>query len=228
MTEPIRESRKTEGPWEGGTLEEHPAFGMISISRCSGDAELFNSEGTHQHFVSLRIHGAELHYDHHSERPMQTKRLAEVWMTEAQYAQMLTTMNVGEGTPCTIRQLGNQRFDLPPRGKKVIERFHDDLDQRLASVRREVAEAIAAVEEMRAGTVKTNKGTLTDLEKKLLNTQRTLTGNLDYIETCLKERMEKVVTDARIEFEAQVNLSLERRGLLELTGRVPQLKDGGQ
>ena len=41
------------------TREQHPSFGMANFSRVSGQANLFGSEFSHQHYMILTICEAE-------------------------------------------------------------------------------------------------------------------------------------------------------------------------
>ena len=100
--------------------ESHPAWGMVEFSRVEhgGPCRLFGSSLTnHGTTIILRVWEASRKHDcgqdwyHGSIR----KELIAVEMSAAQFAGLLTTMNVGNGVPCTIRHVqGVQRPEVPP------------------------------------------------------------------------------------------------------------------
>lgn len=83
---------------------KHPAFEMIGFSRVSGgDSTLFGSSIKHNDKIVMKLkHGEQersLHEDHYYGRGL----IAEVEMSYSQFAECITTMNFGDGVPCTIR-----------------------------------------------------------------------------------------------------------------------------
>jgi len=89
--------------------ERHESFGLVGFSRVQGSTHLFGSHlERHHHFIVLRVHRAQvvhssLGYDRH--RTDGRVPIVEVEMSAAQFAEAITTMNVGEGVPCTIRSV---------------------------------------------------------------------------------------------------------------------------
>ena len=114
-----------------GPEEKHPSYGTVGLSRItsSGGNKLFGSHLEHHHdTMLLRIHSAALMHDlgcdwvHADMNP-----LIEVELSPAQFASMLTTTNVGNGVPCTIRRLdGALVEDVPHTHKTEQARARDD------------------------------------------------------------------------------------------------------
>src|SRR5690606_8026331 len=93
----------------GGTKHEHPAFATIGASRISGHANLFGSNVGHNGFVKITINEGTMYRDGYSESIHGGgKSYAEVWLSEAQWVSFVSRMNVGSGTPCTLRHYGNR------------------------------------------------------------------------------------------------------------------------
>ena len=100
--------------------ESHPSWGMVEFSRVEhgGPCRLFGSSLTnHGTTIILRVreasrkHGLGQDWYHGSH----SKELIEVELSAAQFAGLLTTMNIGNGVPCTIRHVqGERRPNVPP------------------------------------------------------------------------------------------------------------------
>lgn len=80
------------------------SYGQVSFSRIqSTGKELFGSVINHNSYISLKINSSEmveddLYQTHYFERD----KLIEINLSTAQFAELITTLNYGSGTPCTI------------------------------------------------------------------------------------------------------------------------------
>ena len=98
------EREATASLTSGAVTEKHPAFGTIGVFRTSGQRHLFGSPlQRHQGYVTIRVNHAEKvrsgrgYYWYFAR-----KNIIEVALSEAQFAQLITSWNVGEGVPCTL------------------------------------------------------------------------------------------------------------------------------
>lgn len=187
--------------------ERHPAFGLIGASRGQYGpvgATLFDSDIRHRHTVTVRISTATRHRDlshdwHHADR---RGGVVEVELSEAQWASFVSSMNIGDGVPCTIRR--REAGDLPalpyePRLAQSMDEVRGAADRMLEKVR----EAFAAVEE------KPTKANIRALGIALQNT----TPNVTYAAETLNEHAENVVQRARADIEAMVLAKATQLGL---------------
>lgn len=96
---------------------DHESYGMVSLSRISssGGHRLFMSAlPFHHHSIRLRIHHGyltrgEIVGDIAHAGP----QIVEVELSAAQFAELITTMNVGDGVPCTIVRHGRSMEEPP-------------------------------------------------------------------------------------------------------------------
>ena len=98
---------------------EHPSYGILHISRTSGGTSairLFGSPlATHYGTIRLTISkGKWIHGLNHDRYFGMSKDFIEVEMSAAQFADAITSLNMGSGTPCTIRYVGGERVPDPP------------------------------------------------------------------------------------------------------------------
>jgi hypothetical protein len=105
-----------------GTWETHPSYGVVMLSRASGSPTLFGSKlRNHGQFIILQLCNAKVRREDGDETYFGTDRVAEVWLSAAQFASLLTTMNTAPGVPCTLRSVGGVARPLPPTDIKSRE-----------------------------------------------------------------------------------------------------------
>lgn len=90
------------------TILTHPAFGIINFTRTNGgDPWLFGSAIENENKICLRIsRGIEERTLSHDFRYAK-QRIVEVEMSYSQFAECISSMNRGEGVPCTITYTEN-------------------------------------------------------------------------------------------------------------------------
>lgn len=104
-------------------VERHESFGLISFSRLShsGHNRMFGSHlddhpTTYQLTVrrAQRVH-SDLAYDRfRSDHDAERIELITLELTATQFVDLLTSLNMGEGIPCTLRQvMGTTMEDVP-------------------------------------------------------------------------------------------------------------------
>ena len=204
--------------------EEHPAFAAVSLSRVSGHTRLHGSELWHQEYIALRVHQGSyqrhLSDDHYWSRNL----VCEVYLSPAQFATLLTTMNVGSGVPGTFRF----RADLPLADRfpkyEPREDTHMLHDRELQGYARKHVEALDSLRQQirDARMSETQRKTLLGT----LETARTqVTSNLKFVLDMYREKMEHVVTDAKANIEAFVTGTVQRTGLSALLQQKPELPE---
>jgi hypothetical protein len=105
--------------------ERHESFGLVGVNRITvGGGARSNMFGSHlDHHPTLfrfrvqravRVH-TDLAYDRfHSDGEADRTQLLEFDLTATQFVELMTSLNVGEGIPCTLRYvLGEQMEDVP-------------------------------------------------------------------------------------------------------------------
>lgn len=203
--------------------DTHPAFGLISASRMQTGpvgATLFDSDIQHRHTITVRVHEATRKRDlsHDWIHPKDRRGvLSEVEMSEAQWASFLSTMNTGNGVPCTIRRKAGD-WNIPglphePRLAESMAEVRNAGDKVLAEIR----EAFAAVEE------KPTEANIRGLKVAIENA----TPNMEFAAKSLSEHAENVVQRSRADIEAMVTAKAQQLGLTAADlGGAPELGAG--
>jgi hypothetical protein len=101
-----------------------------------GARQLFGSPlARHYGTICLSISPAKwthaLNRDHYQQRGLDEH--IEIEMSAAQFADMITSLNMGSGTPCTIRYLASKAVPPPPdhvtEAEHIRNNFEDSLDK---------------------------------------------------------------------------------------------------
>lgn len=202
--------RPTEEPYDFGGRSDvkrsHPAFGMIGVSRVSGSATLFGSAIEHAGYLLIRIQTAfEIDSGYSHKRPFADKVVAEVCVSEAQWARFVSTPNVGEGVPCTIRYMRSGDMVAPPEIENDSDhvRRADDIQARAKEM---VAQFQAAVDELDK-LAKAGKATKADLQRVralFLHPVDYAGSNAKFFADSMTKHMEGVVADVKSEVDAYV------------------------
>jgi len=210
------ETRPASSPTHD-TVETHPAYGMIGASRVSGQAILNGSDFVHQHFVTIRVRHSSLHRGHSRDSHYGGNEIVEVALSEAQWAAFVSSMNVGDGVPCTIESIQGQEVPGIPRVKNRREQFTGEHDAAMAGALEHLDRATAILAKGRG------KMTAADFEslKSALHMGRMgIDENKSFIADQFSEHMEKTTERAKIEVNAYVQATLVRAGIQALQAPV--------
>lgn len=120
----------------------HPAFGLIGFSRVSGgENTLFGSSIKHNDRIIMRLKHAKqdrhLHDDWYHGRGL----ITEVEMSYSQFAECISSLNVGEGVPCTIRY--TEKDGMVPYIKENVskrEQFRNEFSETVSKAMEQVQE----------------------------------------------------------------------------------------
>ena len=196
------------------TIENEPYMGVINVSRVSGRANLFDSDVEHQHFISVSISRASrerhlsMNWIHGGDE------LVEVWMSEIQWANFVSSFNQGGGTPVTLRHLQRETIAEPPRPKAEATKFKKEVTETVSDGLRLLKEAIAKLAEGQVPKAKApGKTELGEVLRSLQTVYNEFTHNLSFIETQFGEHMEQKVAEAKCEFEGFMTSRLRSLGL---------------
>lgn len=196
-----------------GDKRTHPSYGMISASRSGGrSGRLFGSSiKDHHATIRLTISEGEVHFDLSKEWYHPTGQYIEVEMSAVQWAEMLTTLNWGGGTPCTIRFVrGAGRIDDPPDDETEVERVHagfNEYTQEISTRYEELTDAIVKA------VKRSPKKAREEVEKAVQLLHQAITADMPFAVTQFQRATDKVVAAAKAEVEAFIQNAINRTGL---------------
>ena len=183
--------------------KKHPAYGHAVFCRTQGHIKLFASPmDHHREFITLKISKSELRHDLSRDWRFPTDTLIEVAFSSAQFAQLLTTMNVGEGAPCTIQFIkGEGSIERIPEeeateSERIKEGFASDIKGVLKLIRTYRKNIEAILEKRNIG-----KGDRETIQSALQQIQQHVECNWPFVVEQFQRATTKVETAAKAELD---------------------------
>lgn len=212
--------REKKGISGDGVTETHPAFGMISLCRtsCSPPQVLFGSAVKHSNYISLTIKEASRESSSSHDWYFGKHELIRVEISGTQLGDMLASMNVGDGVPCTIQRFNGesrpQIEEFSTIQKEAQEQMEVKLNQTFEASKILLAKARGIVE--KGAPKKADKEELLSLLTQL---SYGIGGNIAFAGKCFDEKVEKMVTQAKGEVETFISSKIHSAGLAALGGK---------
>lgn len=197
---------------------ENESSVVVQFNRSSGSSRpLFGSDIKHSHLITLTISKAYSYRDEtiHSTHVMGTKTLAEVMMSQAQFAELITTMNYGVGTPGTLVRLGDKQIKPPIAVMGVVDQFTEETKAKIADLQNMlIASEITTKEILEKNYLtKADKDTLL---RVLTDSARMVSDRLPFIVDQFAKAMDTIVADSKADVEAHINSAVAKAGLAGL------------
>ena len=213
-------TERQSSPFEG-TLHTHPAFGLLKVNRVSGESgALFGSDFHHQNFIRLTLTRARLSRSLSKDWVYSVGLpLAEVDMSQTQWARLVSSLNFGEGTPVTIRhtEVDGPVPYITPRAE--IGLYEDEGNDAIRAVVDRIDRTIERVES-ELSTL-SNKRRVAVLEE-LHRARREVTEHLPFVKESFARTLEKNVEMAKIEIAAYA----ETMRVIDRPDHAKRLTDG--
>jgi ElaB/YqjD/DUF883 family membrane-anchored ribosome-binding protein len=207
------------------TVYKHESYGMASLSRCTGRVRLFGSAiQWNDNFISLRVSRGERH--HHLSRDWYTTAerhpIVEVFLSASQFADMITSLNMGNGVPCTISSVEGKHLEEPPDLETEAEKVQIDFKQSIEDLIKELQSAQDKVESI-LGQKSIKKADREAIRAEFSKVVREIGSNIPFVLDSFQEASERVVTHAKAEVEAFVSARITAAGLEAIQDEAPQL-----
>lgn len=232
----IEEEWRKEEPIEkdslGGDKEEierHPAFGLIGISRISGNiGKLFGSHlNNHMGSIMIRIQRAERHYSLSRDWYHGTERgeVIEIEMSHAQFAEMITSFNIAEGVPCTFRRMFGKSVPRIPKALETEqEKVAAGFKREMEVLSEKMEKSFQTIDEILA------KKTISKEDRKAMRWAfqqviQEVKANWPFVLEQFAKSTEKITKAAKGEVDGFLTGALQRMGLESLRKRLMEGKD---
>lgn len=198
---------------KGSTLIKDPAFCQVSFSRIQTNGmKLYGSNIIHNSVIALKISESEVTRDLSKDWHFENKPFVEVYLSPTQFAELLTSMNVGMGVPGTLRRRENQFFDMPDMPTKK-EQYDSETKEILSSFEKRIGENIKRMEETIEQGKPLGKKAQEGLKRELEMIQGTLKNNFDFVMKSYQKEMNKTVAEAKGQIDSFVLHTVTSTGL---------------
>lgn len=207
--------------------ETHPAYGMVAFNRVQGSpGKMFGSAlPQHGHFIRLVVRHGQRKHDLGCDWVMGTgPSVVEAWLSAAQFAELLTTMNIGDGVPCTlIRIEGRKISEMPQDEQTEAERTYEAGEAKMMifgdELKAEINVMCKKVLAKGALSMTARKEVVRLFDKVLMETE----ANMPFALRSFQEAVEKTSQHAKAELDAVVLHAITAKGLEALGVKVKQL-----
>jgi hypothetical protein len=194
--------------------ESHPSFAQLSFHRYSGGhSNLYGSAIQHQQMISLQIKRSVKHVSPYDEKYYAySSPLIEVHMSQAQFAEAITTLNMGDGVPVTLHSLRGEYFPKCPETNQA-QKANNDLRDKLNEFADKISAGQKEINEILNKKGAINKGErkkIADIYGMLIQDLR---SNLPFLHECMTEAFNKTTTSAKADIEAFYINAVNRLGM---------------
>ena len=214
--------------------EKHESYGMLQINRqsCNPPQSLYGSSIRHGNIISLTISEGEKRRDFQKDWYSARKTLVQVDMSATQFAEAITSFNMGEGVPVTIRRVvgeNKRREDCPELNFKKLA--NDELKEEMNQLAKRIEDLAKDSKEILG-----SKGAIKASDKKKLLSdirfiEQELRSNIAFAHECFSRAVDKTVTQAKGEVDSCYQTLRERLGDKMIAAgvlEVPLLDEGNE
>ena len=186
-----------------GTRTSHPSYGALAFSRKTGGATpLFGSSIEHRDTIAMTLYHADITRGLHSDSIYGNKKIVEVEMSYSQFAEAITSMNMGSGVPVTIRWTEKDGripgCDFISKREQFTDEFKEHVNKTMDDSQNLIREVTELFNQKKPLTKEDKKNVL----KKLSKLSQNIGINIDFIADQFNEQMDKTVMEAKGEIEA--------------------------
>jgi hypothetical protein len=188
----------------------HESYGLVGFSRITGDSgRLFGSSLPNQHaFMRLRIMpGMRNHHLskdwYHADRDTNGGRdYIEVDLSPSQFAELLTSMNMGDGVPCTIRRLDGRKIEAAPDELLESEQIREDFGEKTNELAKMMKGFKARMKEIFDKKTPVSQKDKEELRKDYDQVIQHVESNLPFVIDQFHKAAGKIITHAKAEVDA--------------------------
>jgi hypothetical protein len=212
-------------------FERHESYGMAVFSRLQrcGSVRLFGSAITdHPTTIELKIVPGKLEH-HLSEDWFQgdSLPLMVVEFSAAQFAGLLTTMNVGSGVPCTIRSFNGQSVSEPPYRPMESEKVRTGFEEEMAQWGKKLrAQAKSLLELLNKPTI--NKADRVAIKGWVGTVVQEIESNIPFVLSQFQGAVDRTMAAGKAEIDAFITTMALKTGLKQLKSQQLLLTQGNQ
>lgn len=213
----------------GGITYSDPTMVTVGFSRqIHGGIEgvsLFGSSVKNHQVISLRITQADLTRNLSSDWIHgDIKPIIEVLLTPLQFAELLTTLNVGSGVPATLVQHNGKRFDIPEFPSHA-EQFRDEIKGDLETVISKMREAEKAITDLIEDPRPVGKAVRKNLRDMVVSYRNFIEEHIPFVVSQFAKQINRTIVEAKADVDAFVQDTVVRTGIAELKKRAPQIEN---
>lgn len=186
--------------------QKHPSYANLYIGRsqCSGQRALFGSSIKHRDVICMRISPAYISRSFNEDRYYaDAYPYIEIEMSQAQFAQAITSLNMADGTPVTLTALNGQTIEECPYEDKR-RAFADELKIEMKQISEEFEKGSKEAEEILETKKTLSKSDREKILSSLQYLSKVLTDHIPFMYSQFNKQMDKTVAESKAEIESHI------------------------
>jgi len=192
---------------------EHESYGALEITRShKSPSPLFCSSILHENIIRLRISKATLSRKHNKDYMFagyaRNDCYVDVEMSYTQFAEAITSLNQGGGTPVTVRFANGREMEPCPYERKD-EQFRAEFESDLEELATLSKSAYKRVEALFSGKKPLTKAEKEEVLSLLGRMSMEINSNIPFVRDSFVKQMDKVVTEAKGNIEGFIQNRME-------------------
>lgn len=214
--------------------ETHPSYGQLSFSRRTSDKTgaitLYGSSVRHQNTITMTVVRSDKYCNEFNELFFgHNQPLIEVEMSQSQFSEAITSMNIGSGVPVTLKTIMG-RIMPDCLEKSIRQKADENLKTRFNKIAKRLKDSMDQIEEItnQKGTIK--KADKATIRKKYEYFITEISSNLPFLKECIDELVDDSIKQAKDEVEAfwlnKINsLGIDKLSELANNGEFKMIED---
>lgn len=196
--------------------DEHPSYGMAGFYRSQGgNFNLFGSSLQHNNTIHLTVAQGVRYYDLHQDWYHGKGELLTIRFSPTQFAELLTTMNVGSGVPCTIERINGRTVEACPRECNKRTEIQDDFKDDIQRIRKRLADISSKCDKL-LSDAKPTKAAREELKSEIALLRQAVESNLPFVLSQFTKAADGIVSQAKGEIDAAFTGAIHRMGVKAL------------
>lgn len=198
---------KRDNIFRGDVSYAHPSYVLVGLSRrnCSETQKSFGSDVKHSAEVVLSIKTAKLVETELHEKnifPETHAPFCEVRFTPAQFAMLITNMNIGDGVPGTLMKREGKSIRFQPHKEESLLEEGMSYFKKVCKEQAEKFDELAATVDELLEKKNLTKEDRAKLRGAITSARRTFDDSMPFAASQFQRHAEKVTTSAKIDIHA--------------------------
>jgi hypothetical protein len=196
------------------TEEKQESWALVSAHRITG-GDTLNMFGNSVDFpTTMRISVQEAIVKHDLGRTWyhNGKTLLEFDLTPHQWAEFITSTNIGTGTPCTLRQIEGRSISRPTTKKSEYKKIKEEMNQKFSDTTAKLRTYRAQIREV-LSKKSLNKEDRAALANQLEIGLRLIEETMPFMAEAMRESAVKVAEETKRNMDAFVQDLTQRHGV---------------
>lgn len=186
--------------------KKHPSYGVIQLTRVDGRQGCFMGQIQGPGYVSLTIDQAEYISEG---RALGINRLVQIRLTYSQYLELISSFNIGSGTPCTISYLQGPVEEYVPEPSPYDD-IASSLQEEFNAIKLDSSDITDYLDSLKAKG-RASKSDINEIERLVKVLLVKVNSNIPYLATICAKAISKYVQGAKCELLAYTSRLFDKK-----------------